>query len=162
MGNEFEDILKETLFVHYQGPAVEVNNFIDSVGIVKCLGNGFNSKNLKSNGGFFICLISIIAQIVLYLYYILCGNPLVNLPKHKFLSNPPKRFIMLFSDWNKKNQKNNSEEEVFIQPRDDAEEQLLEEEKSYSNDDFNSSNISIGTNVEPVMSIKEKNKLKVS
>jgi hypothetical protein len=69
---------------------------------------------------------------------------------------------MLFSDWNKKNQKNNSEEEVFIQPRDDAEEQLLEEEKSYSNDDFNSSNISIGTNVEPVMSIKEKNKLKVS
>jgi len=162
MGNEFEDILNETLFSHYQGPAVEVNNFIDSVGIVKCLGNGFNSKNLKSNGGFFICLISIIAQIALYLYYILCSNPLVNLPKNKFLSNPPKRFIMLFSDWNKRNQKNIAEEEVFIQPRDDAEEQLLEEEKSYSNDDFNSSNISIGTNVEPVVNIKEKNKLKVS
>jgi len=162
MGNEFESILNETLFAHYQGPAVEVNNFIDSVGIVKCLGNGFNSKNLKSNGGFFICLISIIAQIVLYLYYILCSNPLVNLPKSKFLNNPPKRFIMLFSDWNKKNQKNIAEDEVFIQPRDDAEEQLLEEEKSYSNDDFNSSNISIGTNVEPVVSIKEKNKLKVS
>ena len=162
MGNEFEDILKETLFAHYQGPAVEVNNFVDSIGIVKCLGNGFNSKNLKSNGGFFICIISIVAQISLYLYYIFCSNPLVNLPKNKFLNNPPKRFIMLFSDWNKKNQKNNPEEEIFIQPRDDAEEQLLEEEKSYSNDEFNSSNFSIGTNVEPVVSMKEKNKLKVS
>ena len=78
------------------------------------------------------------------------------------MSNPPKRFIMLFSDWSKKIKKNIAEEEVFIQPRDDAEEQLLEEEKSYSNDDFNSSNFSIGTNVEPVNNLKEKNKLKVS
>ena len=162
MGNEFEDILNETLFAHYQGPGIEVNNFIDSIGIVKCLGNGFNSKNVKSNGGFFICIISIVAQIGLYIYYILCSKPIVYSSKSQLMSNPPKRFIMLFSDWSKKIKKNIAEEEVFIQPRDDAEEQLLEEEKSYSNEDFNSSNFSIGTNVEPVANLKEKNKLKVS
>ena len=63
---------------------------------------------------------------------------------------------MLYSDQNKRLNKNNRPEgEVFIQPRDDADEQLLEEEKTYSNDDdFNTSNISIDANVGD---IKKKN-----
>ena len=52
MGNKFEDILNEVLFTHYEGESIEVNDFVDSIGIIKCLGNGFVSKNLKANGGF--------------------------------------------------------------------------------------------------------------
>ena len=54
MGNKFEDILNEVLFTHYEGESIEVNDFVDSIGIIKCLGNGFVSKNLKANGGFYI------------------------------------------------------------------------------------------------------------
>ena len=35
----------------------EFNNFIDSIGIIKCMGNGFNSKNMKTNPGFFLAII---------------------------------------------------------------------------------------------------------
>ena len=52
MGNKFEDILNEVLFTHYEGESIEVNDFVNSIGIIKCLGNGFVSKNLKANGGF--------------------------------------------------------------------------------------------------------------
>lgn len=39
MGNKFEDILSETKFTHYEGPLDEVNNFIDSINIIQCIGN---------------------------------------------------------------------------------------------------------------------------
>ena len=55
------------------------------------------------------------------------------------------------SDWerNTKDFKDNLENEIYVQPRDDAEDQLLEEEKSYSNDGnfFDTSSLSIDTNV---------------
>ena len=165
MGNKFEDILNEVLFTHYEGEPIEVNDFVDSIGIIKCLGNGFVSKNLKANGGFFICIIVIVGQIVLYVYYLLCTSPLINLPKSQLKGNPPKKNILLFSDWNKiSSSKNVPEGEIFIQPRDDAEEQLLDEEKTYSNDDFNASNISLDTNVdgENRKKLTEKNQLKIS
>ena len=154
MGNEFDDILKETKFTHYEGPIEEYNNFIESIGIIKCTKNGFSSKNMMANPGFFLILIGIIVQIILYLYYCICSDPITNIYKGR--SNPPKKTIMLYSDWDKRLNKNNQPEgEVYIQPRDDADEQLLEEEKTYSNDDdFNTSNISIDTNVGV---IKEKN-----
>ena len=165
MGNKFEEILNEVLFTHYEGESIEVNDFVDSIGIIKCLGNGFVSKNLKANGGFFICIIVIVGQIVLYVYYLLCSTPLINLPKSQLKGNPPKKNIILFSDWNKiLSSKNVPEGEIYIQPRDDAEEQLLDEEKTYSNDDFNASNISLDTNVdgENRKKLTEKNKLKIS
>ena len=165
MGNKFEEILNEVLFTHYEGESIEVNNFVDSIGIIKCLGNGFVSKNIKANGGFFICIIVIVGQIVLYVYYLLCNTPLINLPKSQLKGNPPKKNIILFSDWNKiLSSKNVPEGEIYIQPRDDAEEQLLDEEKTYSNDDFNASNISLDTNVdgENRKKLSEKNKLKIS
>jgi hypothetical protein len=165
MGNKFEDILKEVLFTHYEGESIEVNDFVDSIGIIKCLGNGFVSKNMKANGGFFICIIVIVGQILLYVYYLLCSTPLINLHKSQLKGNPPKKIIILFSDWNKiLSSKNVPEGEIYIQPRDDAEEQLLDEEKTYSNDDFNASNISLDTNVdgENRKKLTEKNKLKIS
>ena len=76
-----------------------------------------------------------------------------------------KKNIILFSDWNKiLSSKNVPEGEIYIQQRDDAEEQLLDEEKTYSNDDFNASNISLDTNVdgENRKKLTEKNKLKIS
>ena len=144
IGNSFEDILKADSFDHYDGPIEEYNNFIDSIGIIKCTGNGF--KNIKANPGFYLIIIGIGAQLILYLLYIICGTPITKMPKG--IGNPPKKMLKLFSDWamTKKN-KNESEGEVYIQPRDDDDEQLLEEEKSYSNFDNNLSNVSIDTNV---------------
>ena len=147
MGNSFDDILVETEFTHFEGPFEEYNNFIETIGIIKCTKNGFNNKNMMANAGFFLIIIGIILQIILYLYYCICGEPITNI--YKGTSNPPKKTIMLYSDWDKRLNKNSQPEgEVFIQPRDDADEQLLEEEKTYSNDDdFNTSNISLDTNV---------------
>ena len=145
IGNKFQDILKEDKFTHYDGPLDEFNNFIDSISIIKCTGNGFNSKNMKANPGFFLVIIGIVAQIILYVLYSIIGEPITNLSK--IASNPPKKAIMLFSDWDKRIKKNESEGEIFIQPRDDADEQLLEEERTYSNDGNDASNISLDTNV---------------
>ena len=155
IGNKFEDILKKDTFKHYEGELEEFNNFIDSIGVIKCLGNGFSPNNMKANAGFFLVIIGIVAQIILYVFYALCGEPITSLPKS--LSNPPKKNIILFSDWDKRIDKGASTEaEVFIQPRDDADEQLLEEERTYSNDGNDASNISLDTNVEGENSKKKK------
>lgn len=157
IGNKFEDIFEEDKFTHYDGEIEEFNNFIDSIGIIRCVGNGFSIKNMKANAGFFLVLIGIIAQIVLYIYYSLCSDPIVNFIKGT--NNPPKRAIMIFSDWDRRiNKRNDAEGEVFIQPRDDADEQLLEEERTYSNEG-NESSISIDTNVGGDLKKKGKNKL---
>jgi len=156
IGNKLEDIFKEnSTFKHYEGELEEFNNFIDSIGIIKCLGNGFSPNNMKANAGFFLVIIGIVAQIILYIFYALSGEPISSLPKG--VSNPPKKNIILFSDWDKRIDKRvSSETEVFIQPRDDADEQLLEEERTYSNDGNDASNISLDTNVEGENSKKKK------
>ena len=157
IGNKFEDIFEKDKFAHYDGEIEEFNNFIDSIGIIRCMGNGFSIKNMKANAGFFLVLIGIMAQIVLYIYYSLCSDPIVNFLK--VTRNPPKRAIMLFTDWDRRmKKKNEAEGEIFIQPRDDADEQLLEEERTYSNEG-NESSISIDTNVGGDLKKKGKNKL---
>ena len=161
IGNKFDDLLVETKFKHYEGPIEEFNSFIESIGIIKCLKNGFSHKNIMANAGFFLIILGITAQIILYIYYCICSDPITNI--YKGASNPPKKAIMLFSDWDKKiDKKVEPEGEVFIQPRDDADEQLLEEEKTYSNDDdLYTSNISIDTNV-GVINKKDGEKGKLS
>lgn len=155
IGNKLDDIFIKDPFKHYEGEVEEFNNFIDSIGIIKCLGNGFSPNNMKANAGFFLVIIGIVAQIILYIFYALCGEPISSLPKG--VSNPPKKNIILFSDWDKRIDKRvSSETEVFIQPRDDADEQLLEEERTYSNDGNDASNISLDTNVEGENSKKKK------
>ena len=145
IGNKLQDIFNDDKFEHYDGPIEEYNNFIDSIGIIKCTGSGF--KNIKGNVGFFLIIIGIIVQVVLFILYVLCSEPFTKLPKN--LSNPPKKNnIMIFSDWVKTlTKRNQAEGEVFIQPRDDDNEQLFEEEKSYTNDNGILSDISIDTNV---------------
>ena len=125
MGNRYEDILKKDKYKQYDGQIEKVNNFVDSIGIIKCTGNGFNSKNMKANPGLFLTLIGMAAQIILFLYYILFSKAVI-LPKG--ISNPPKKAIMLITDWDKSIKKTNETEgEVYIQSRDDDNEQLVEE-----------------------------------
>ncbi len=50
--NKFEDLFKETKFKHYEGPIIESYNFFDTIEIIKCTINGFNSKNIEANVGF--------------------------------------------------------------------------------------------------------------
>ena len=150
-GNSFEDILagEKFEFVHYEGEEVKSNDFADSFGIIKCVSNGFHLKNIKSNIGFFLCIIAVVAQIILYIYYTFYSKPIINIIKNTY--NPPKKSsLLLITDWarNLRNLNNLNEHEIYVQPRDDAEDQLLEEEKSYNNEDiFNTSSVSIDTNV---------------
>jgi hypothetical protein len=60
---------------------------------------------MKANPGFFLVIIGIVAQIILYVLYSIIGEPLTNLSK--ITSNPPKKAIMLFSDWDKRIKKMN-------------------------------------------------------
>jgi len=162
-GNSFEDILvgEKFEFIHYEGEEVKSNDFAESFGIIKCVSNGFHSKNIKANIGFFLCIIAIVAQIFLYIYYTICSKPITNIIKNTY--NPPKKSsLLLITDWerNLRNLNNINEHEIYVQPRDDAEDQLLEEEKSYNNEDiFNTSSVSIDTNVGGVNIKKGPDKL---
>ena len=156
IGNKFEDILKSNNYTRHTGSIEKANNFLDSIGIIKCAGNGFNSKNMKANAGFFLGIIGIVAQMLLFLYYSIFRK-VISLPK--LSNNPPKKSLILMSDWDTNNKKrNDTEDELFIQPRDDDDEQLIEEERSYINDGINISNISIDTNVEGENSMKDGKK----
>ena len=170
IGNFFEDIFKgdKFQFIPYE-EETKSNDFIDSLSIIKCTINGFKSKNIISNIGFFICVVAIAGQVGLYIYYSLCNKPIKNINKN-INSNPPKKTaLVIMTDWEKnvKDYKDGIENEIYVQPRDDAEDQLLEEEKSYDNEGnfFDTSSLSIDTNVGGViknistgnkMNIKEK------
>ena len=156
IGNKFDDILTPLEFKHYEDSENKQNNFLDSISIVKCTGNGFNSKNMKANAGFFLSIIGIVAQIALFIYYLLCSKPVII-----GISNPPKKPLILITDWVRDIKKmNKTENEVYIQPRDDDDEELMEEEKSYCNDeDLDLINYSIDTNVEGNNLKNRKNKL---
>ena len=170
IGNFYEDIFKgdKFEFIPYK-EETKSNDFIDSLSIIKCTINGFKSKNIISNIGFFICIIAIASQVGLFIYYSLCNKPIKNINKNINSSPPKKSNLIIMSDWEKniKDYKDNIENEIYVQPRDDAEDQLLEEEKSYDNEGnfFDTSSLSIDTNVGGViknistgnkMNIKEK------
>ena len=169
IGNTFEELLNSEKFefIPYEGEKKSYNDFVDSFQIIKCAVNGFKAKNIKSNIGFFICIIFIAIQIALFIYYFLFSKPLVNVNKSiKNMSNPPKKSILkIITDWDKILGRNNleDEEEIYVQPRDDADDQLLEEERSYENDGniIDLSGLSIDTNVGgAIRNISTGNKLK--
>ena len=96
IGNKFEDILEADEYEPYNEIIKGENNFIDSIGIIKCTKNGF--VNLEANVGFSLTIIGIGAQIALYIVYVLCGKPITKFPK--IISNPPKKTtLILLSDW---------------------------------------------------------------
>ena len=169
IGNTFEELLNSEKFefIPYEGEKKSYNDFVDSFQIIKCAVNGFKAKNIKSNIGFFICIIFIAIQIALFIYYFLFSKPLVNVNKSiKNMSNPPKKSILkIITDWGKILGRNNleDEDEIYVQPRDDADDQLLEEERSYENDGniIDLSGLSIDTNVGgAIRNISTGNKLK--
>jgi hypothetical protein len=100
--NKFDDLFKEINFKNYEDQGVS-SSFSESFGIIKCAKNGFNSHNIKANGGFYISLIAIIGEGVLYLCYFLCSSKTIN------LANPPSKIknrLKIRTDWENANDKN--------------------------------------------------------
>ena len=136
IGNTFEDILRnETEIDNSQDNTTYESYSSSTFSSLKCAKNGFNSKNIKENGGFFIALIVLVAQVGLCLVYFLFTKTLT-IPK---VSNPPakiKNNLRLVSNWGQENTKKkmrDNEEMCEFQPRDDKEEELFEEVESYTN-----------------------------
>ena len=174
MDNEYEDIFIENDFdiIKYK-ESLKAKGFSESVKVIKCLNNGFKGKYMVTNFGIMLSLIAFILQLIFYIYYCCCGKPLANTKKPSLIANPPKDSntrIYLYSDWNldlkylntdDDNNNNNNKapkiSEAVIQPRDDAEDQILEEERSFNKDDFNFSDISIDTNAGGIFPDKLRN-----
>ncbi len=136
IGNTFEDILRnETEIDNSQDNTTYESYSSSTFSSLKCAKNGFNSKNIKENGGFFIALIVLVGQGGLCLVYFLFTKTLT-IPK---VSNPPakiKNNLRLVSNWGQENTKKkmrDNEEMCEFQPRDDKEEELFEEVESYTN-----------------------------
>lgn len=168
MGNKLEDIINSEKFEykHFEEEVKSSNDFVDSLKIIKCTANGFALKNFKSNIGIFICIGFIAIQISLFIFYFIRSKPIANVNKPIIMSNPPKKTILkIITDWDKTviNKKLEDEEEIYVQPRDDADDQLLEEERSYANDGniIDISGLSIDTNVGgAIKNISTGNKLR--
>ena len=136
----------------------------ESFGIIKCAKNGFNSHNIKANGGFYISLIAIIGDGVLYICYLLCSSKTIN------LANPPSKIkhrLKIRTDWENANDKNKKKKPVDelicdFQDRDEKEKDLYEEEKDYTcgtDSFFNDVNMQIfGKPADKIDSEKKKSK----
>ena len=130
--NKFEDLFKEIEFKNYEDQGVS-SSFAESFGIIKCAKNGFNSNNIKANGGFYMSLIAIVGEGLLYLCYFLCSSKAIN------IANPPskvKNRLKVRTDWediNDRNKKKKQDELICdFQDRDEREKDLYEEEKDYT------------------------------
>lgn len=135
--NEFNDLFKEVIIEKTERPEIKSSSS-DSFGIIKCAKNGFHAHNVRTNGGFYICLIVIVAVGVLILCYFLCSKIITTSEKGL---NPPSKIknrLRIISNWDKteeerkKMKKFNEEVMNDFQPRDGHEDELYEEEKDYS------------------------------
>jgi hypothetical protein len=93
--NKYDDLFKEIEFKNYEDQGIS-SSFAQTFGIIKCAKNGFNSHNIKANGGFYITLIAIIGEGVLFLFYFLCSSKTIN------LANPPSKIknrLKIRTDW---------------------------------------------------------------
>ena len=137
IGNQFEDILNLNTD---DDDNPDTQDIIEELPVpsksisLKCMKNGFKTKNIKANGGFYISLIALIGQGVLCILYFLFSKVII-IPKN---ANPPlkiKNRIKLLSTWGQENNKKMRKSEVMcdFQPRDDGEEDLFQEEESYIN-----------------------------
>ena len=161
--NKFEDLFKEIEFKNYEDQGIS-SSFAESFGIIKCAKNGFNSHNIKANGGFYISLIAIIGDGVLYICYLLCSSKTIN------LANPPSKIkhrLKIRTDWENANDKNKKKKPVDelicdFQDRDEREKDLYEEEKDYTcgtDSFFNDVNMQIfGKPADKIDSEKKKSK----
>jgi hypothetical protein len=143
--NEYNDLFKENVIKMAERPEIQSSSS-DSFGIIKCTKNGFHAHNVRTNGGFYICLIVIVAVGFLILCYFLCSKIITTSEKGL---NPPSKIknrLRIASNWDKteeerKKMKKNTEELMNdFQPRDGHEDDLYEEEKDYSYIYFDLSN----------------------
>ena len=98
--NEYEDLFKEIEIKNTENQEIESSSS-ESFGILKCAKNGFNAHNIRSNGGFYICLIIIVAVGVLILCYFLCSKIITTSEKG---FNPPSKIknrLKIVSNWDK-------------------------------------------------------------
>jgi len=131
--NQFDDLFKEIEFKNYEDQGIS-SSFSETFGIIKCAKNGFNSHNIKANGGFYVSVIAIIGEGVLYLCYFLCSSKTIN------LANPPSKIkhrLKIRTDWENaidKNKKKKVVDELIcdFQDRDEREKDLYEEEKDFT------------------------------
>lgn len=94
------DLFKEIIIEKTERPEIKSSSS-DSFGIIKCTKNGFHANNVKSNGGFYICLIVIVAVGVLILCYFLCSKIITTSEKGL---NPPSKIknrLRIVSNWDK-------------------------------------------------------------
>jgi len=140
--NQFDDIFKQIEFKNYYAQKISSSSF-ESFGIIKCVKNGFNSHNIKANGGFYINLIAIVGEGALFLIYFLFVNKAI------ILSNPPpkdKNKLKVETDWEDTNDKNkNKQVEENISESQDKDEREKEDEKDNggANSFFNNANLQI-------------------
>ena len=130
--NKFEDLFKEIEFKNYEVQGVS-SGFSESFGIIKCAKNGFNKNNIKANGGFYMSIIAIVGEGVLYLCYFLCSSKAI------IIANPPskvKNRLKIRTDWEEVNNRNTKKKQDELicdfQDRDEREKDLYEEEKDYT------------------------------
>ena len=135
--NELNDLFKEVEIEITERPEIQ-SGPSETFGIIKCTKNGFHANNVRTNGGFYICLIVIVAEGVLILCYFLCSKIITTSEKGL---NPPSKIknrLRIVSNWDKteeerkKMKKFNEEIMNDFQPRDGHEDDLYEEEKDYS------------------------------
>ena len=154
MGNKYEDVINSEKFEYQpyddkEDGLKQSNEFVESLSTIKCSVNGFKLKNFRSNIGLFICIGFIAIQIGLFVFYCVGSKPVVNVNKSISMSSPPKKTQLKFiTDWDRSvgSDKIGDEDEIFVQPRDDADDQLLEEERSYADNMIDLSGLSIETN----------------
>jgi hypothetical protein len=70
---------------------------------------------MKANPGFFLVIIRIVTQAILNVLYSIIGEPITNLSN--ITSNPPKKAIMLFSDWDRRIKKMNLKGNIYTTKR---------------------------------------------
>ena len=137
----------------------------DAFEVFDCVEETFNYKHFISNFGFFISIICIILQLILFLIYIIIGKP-INFSKNT--SAPPKRvYLRVNAEWIKTqgaNLVNNHDEEKDIQSKDEIDDEFVIEEFNYNIDKHESSSYSIDTDLakkqDEANKVTEKDNLK--
>ena len=163
--NKFEELFNDIEFKNYEDQGVS-SSFSESFGIIKCAKYGFNSHNIKANGGFYISLIGIVGKVVLFICYLLFSSKTIN------LANPPSKIkhrLKIRTDWENANDKSKNKKKKPVdelicdfQDRDEREKDLYEEEKDYTcgtDSFFNDVNMEIfGKPADKIDSEKKKSK----
>ena len=136
-------------FTFYNISSSKGNKAGDAFKIFGCVEDAFDSKHIKANFGFYISIISIILQCILFVVYACVGKQ-INFSKSTAasISAPPKRVHMkINADWIKANLLNDHDEEKDIQSKDEIDDEFVMEEFNYNIDKHDTSSYSVDTDL---------------